>query len=257
MKKSLITLFVLLFCISSSFSQTTDRKEFEKVVIAINSQLPMSLGPSMTWKSMAMNEQEVFYKFQINDIGDTMSNMTFSDEELKKYVMKMLSGLDDAKDLYLTIAELGLSCHIYLVSENTGTIKDVILSPEELKASVELSVSSDDKVNMILESANNQLPMELVAGMNITKMEIQNGFLATVIEVDENQYNLSNFQSKSALESIEKYANTDLLTRYQWELYAEAGLGIRYTYVGNITKKLINVDIPNHRLTELLKNENE
>ena len=255
MKKSLITLFVLLFCISSSFSQTTDRKEFEKVVIAINSQLPMSLGPSMTLESMSMNNKEVLLKYQINDIGNTMSNMSLSDEKIKKNAMKMMSASDDTKKLYLSIAELGLNCHLSYVSENTGIAKDVILSPEELKAGVELCVPSDDRVNMIIEATNCQLPIKLANGMTITCMKVQDGFLTTVVELDENQYDLSHFQNGSALEYIEEYANTDLTTQMQWKIFAEAGLGIRYTWVGNITKKPINVDIPNHRLTELLKNE--
>lgn len=65
------------------------------------------------------------------------------------------------------------------------------------------------------------------------------------------------FKVKKALEGIENYANTDMATQYQWQLFAEAGLGVRYTYIGSISKKSINIDIPNHRLKELLKERDE
>ena len=49
----------------------------------------------------------------------------------------------------------------------------------------------------------------------------------------------------------------DLAAHTQWEIFAEAGLGVRYTYIGNISKKSINLDMPNHRLKELLKEKDE
>ena len=118
-------------------------------------------------------------------------------------------------------------------------------------------MSLDVKVNMILEATKPQLPVTIMAGMSIINMQKQDGFIVTVIEVDENQYNLAGFQSKKALEGIENYANTDMATQYQWQLFAEAGLGVRYTYIGSISKKSINLDIPNHRLKELLKEKDE
>lgn len=42
-----------------------------------------------------------------------------------------------------------------------------------------------------------------------------------------------------------------------WIFFAEVGLGVRYTYVGSISKKSINLDIPNQRLKELLKEKDE
>lgn len=257
MRKLFVIWLFLLACVSSSYSQDVSREEFENIIIEINSQLPMSMGPTMTWESMSMKDKEVFCKFQINDIGNTLSKMQLSEEQLKNNIKMMLAGSDDIKKLFLTVAALGLNYHVSMVSENTGVAKDVNLSPEELLKCVETGVSSDDKVIMILETTKSQLPLTLAAGMTITKMIVQDGFLTTVIEVDENQYNLAGFQSKKALEGIENYANTDMATQYQWQLFAEAGLGVRYTYIGSISKKSINLDIPNQRLKELLKEKNE
>ena len=256
MKKLFVIWLFLLACISSSYSQNVSREEFENIIIGINSQLPMSMGPTMIWESMSMNEKEVFCKFQINDIGNTLSKMQLSEEQLKNNIKMMLAGSDDIKKLFLTVAALGLNYHVSMVSENTGVAKDVNLSPEELLKCVETGVSSDDKVKMILETTKSQLPLTL-AGMTITKMIVQDGFLTTVIEIDENQYSLTRFQSQEALQGIEKYADIDVATHTQWEIFAEAGLGVRYTYIGNISKKTINLDIPNHRLKELLKEKNE
>lgn len=257
MRKLFVIWLFLLACVSSSYSQDVSREEFENIIIEINSQLPMSMGPTMTWESMSMKDKEVFCKFQINDIGNTLSKMQLSEEQLKNNIKMMLAGSDDIKKLFLTVAALGLNYHVSMVSENTGVAKDVNLSPEELLKCVETGVSSDDKVIMILETTKSQLPLTLAAGMTITKMIVQDGFLTTVIEVDENQYNLAGFQSKKALEGIENYANTDMATQYQWQLFAEAGFGVRYTYIGSISKKSINLDIPNQRLKELLKEKNE
>lgn len=110
---------------------------------------------------------------------------------------------------------------------------------------------------MLLEITKSQLPVTLMAGMTITNMHKQDGFLTTIIEVDENQYNLATFQSQKALENIENSINIDMMIRYQWGLFSEAGFGVRYTYIGNISKKSINLDIPNHRLKELLKEKDE
>ena len=59
------------------------------------------------------------------------------------------------------------------------------------------------------------------------------------------------------MQGIEKYADIDLATHTQWEIFADAGLGVRYTYIGNISKKSINLDISNRRLKELLKEKDE
>mgnify|MGYP005860639075 FL=1 len=251
MRKLFVIWLFLLACVSSSYSQDVSREEFENIIIEINSQLPMSMGPTMTWESMSMKDKEVFCKFQINDIGNTLSKMQLSEEQLKNNIKMMLAGSDDTKKLFQTIAELGLNFHVSMVSENTGDSREVIFTPAELRECVESGVSLDVKVNMILEATKPQLPVTLMAGMTIINMQKQDGFIVTVIEVDENQYNLAGFQSKKALEGIENYANTDMATQYQWQLFAEAGLGVRYTYIGSISKKSINLDIPNQRLKEL------
>lgn len=257
MKKLFVILIFLLACVSCSYSQGISKEEFENIIIGINSQLPMSMGPTMTWESMSMNDKEVFCKFQINDIGNTLSKMQLSEEQLKNNIKMMLAGSDDIKKLFLTVAALGLNYHVSMVSENTGIAKDVNLSPEELLKCVETGVSSNDKVKMILETTKSQLPLTLAAGMTMTKMIVQDGFLTTVIEIDENQYSLARIQSQEALQGIEKYADIDLATHTQWEIFADAGLGVRYTYIGNISKKSINLDISNHRLKELLKEKDE
>ena len=257
MKKRLVIWVFLMASISISFSQTLDKVEFENVVISLNSQLPMFTKTSLTWESMLMNDKEIFCKFQINDIDNSLSKMKMSEEQLRNRVKMMLAGSNDTKKLFLTIAELGLNFHVSMVSENTGDSREVILTPAELRECVESGVSLDVKVNMILEATKPQLPVTLMAGMTIINMQKQDGFIVTVIEVDENQYNLAGFQSKKALEGIENYANTDMATQYQWQLFAEAGLGVRYTYIGSISKKSINIDIPNHRLKELLKERDE
>ena len=71
MRKLFVIWLFLLACVSSSYSQDVSREEFENIIIEINSQLPMSMGPTMTWESMSMKDKEVFCKFQINDIGNT------------------------------------------------------------------------------------------------------------------------------------------------------------------------------------------
>lgn len=252
MKKFFITLLVLLVSISSSFAQTT-KKELENVIIVINSQLPISLGPSLMWKSMAMNDKEVFAKFMVNDLGNTMSNMKLSEEQLKNNVKKMLAGSDDIKNLFLTVAELGLNYHMSMTSENTGDAVDVIFTPVELQKMITSDVVSlDTKVNILLETSKSQLPLAVSTGLCIINVKKQDGLFITVVEVDENIYNLTNFQSQVALESIEKLAKTDIATICQWKILAEAGLGVRYTYVGNISKKSVNLDITNQRLKQLL-----
>jgi len=257
MRKLFVIWLFLLACVSSSYSQDVSREEFENIIIEINSQLPMSMGPTMTWESMSMKDKEVFCKFQINDIGNTLSKMQLSEEQIRNNIKMMLAGSDDTKKLYLTVVELGLNYHVLMISENTGDAIEVIFTPAELRKCVESGVSLDDKINMLLEITKSQLPLTLMAGMTITNMHKQNGFFTTIIEVDENQYNLATFQSQKALESIENSVNIDMMIRYQWGLFSEAGLGVRYTYIGNISKKTINLDIPNHRLKELLKEKNE
>lgn len=257
MKKLFVIWLFLLACVSSSYSQDVSREEFENIIIEINSQLPMPMGPTMIWESMSMNDKEVFCKFQINDIGDTLSKMQLSEEQMRNNIKMMLAGSDDIKKLFMIVAALGLNYHLSMVSENTGDAKEVIFTPAELRKCVESGVSLDDKINMLLETNKSQLPLTLMAGMTIINLHKQDGFFTTIIEVDENQYDLVNFQSQRALESIENIVNIDMMTRYQWGLFSEAGLGVRYTYIGNISKKSINLDIPNHRLKELLKEKDE
>ena len=62
MKKLFVILIFLLACVSCSYSQGISKEEFENIIIGINSQLPMSMGPTMTWESMSMNDKEVFCK---------------------------------------------------------------------------------------------------------------------------------------------------------------------------------------------------
>lgn len=100
MRKLFVIWLFLLACVTSSYSQDVSREEFENIIIGINSQLPMSMGPTMTWESMSMNDKVVFCKFQINDIGNTLSKMQLSEEQLKNNIKMMLAGSDDTKNYF-------------------------------------------------------------------------------------------------------------------------------------------------------------
>ena len=136
------------------------------------------------------NKYDIFISYRRKDAGDKAEHLkdllesyykgriSFDRENLTgKFNVQLIERIDHVKDFLLVIGKKSL-CY-----------------------------NDEDKSNESMEATKPQLPVTLMAGMTIINMQKQDGFIVTVIEVDENQYNLAGFQSKKALEGIENYAN--------------------------------------------------
>lgn len=126
--------FVLFFT-SNVSAQDFTYEQLEGSFAMLNSQMPMSLGNGLEMTSVSINREEVTFRYMINDIGDTMSNISFDDPNIKDRIKSMLTASvsdDMVKNMYISIATLGLKMKLQMTGENTGKTIDIIFSPEEV-----------------------------------------------------------------------------------------------------------------------------
>lgn len=248
-------LSLLTICITpSAFSQSNLRKELEQSITAINAQLPLSLGPSMSWESVFINGQDVVWVFMVNDIGKYISKNKTPTPEIKKNMITMLTGMgDEFSESFKQMADLGLNLHMKMVSENTGDAMNIAFTKAELlEIATKEGVIPMERAKIMAESTNLQAPLSMGAGMTLIGAEIKDGYFTTIVEIDESIYSLDAMNVELAKAGIEKVIKTDIQTMTNCAIAAAADLGICYKYVGKPSKKEVLIKIPLQRLIELL-----
>lgn len=77
-KIGVIAMLALSFAEKSSAQEIT-YNQLEEAFLAINSQLPWTLGNGIEMTSVSINPKEVVFRYTVSDLGNGMSNISFDD----------------------------------------------------------------------------------------------------------------------------------------------------------------------------------
>ena len=136
--KRIIILALLATICYTSFAQT--REEFEAAIIDMNSQMPISMGPSGEAQSVAIEGQYVVYDIVVNDLGNTMSKGVLTPEKYKDTFLTFLPvsimSTQYLSDFFSAMIEFNMGIIFHVTSENTGDVISVTISSQELNESI-------------------------------------------------------------------------------------------------------------------------
>lgn len=254
--------FVLFFT-SNVSAQDFTYEQLEGSFAMLNSQMPMSLGNGLEMTSVSINREEVTFRYMINDIGDTMSNISFDDPNIKDRIKSMLTASvsdDMVKNMYISIANLGLKMKLQMTGENTGKTIDIIFSPEEvMDIAMSPIISPIEWVKAWYKNFALQLPLSMGIGLTLQNIILTDSMMQYVCLVDESIVSFDTMlaNKKNVRESICNllFSRTDALVIMQNTQMALAGLSLSYKYVSSQSSKSFSIDFSNQELKNKMQLE--
>lgn len=248
--KKLLIVALLMMSACSAMAQAISYEEFEEGVNNQNAELPMALSNVMELTSVSVNRQYYTIRLKVNTFGHGFAN-GFNEKEQRERAIKLVNAV--GSDYMQLLADLNLALKVVVTTEK-GEECTITLSVDELKEGLSKKTTPMEDVMNYISASKDTFPMDMYNGMVMQNILIEDGNVVMVVEMDESIYNISNMLNNSKImkDSIVKALPHDEMGAYGATLFAKAGLGMAYRYVGSTTKQAINVVITPAEIKKIL-----
>lgn len=248
MKK--IVLFFAL-ALTSVFSYGQSQREFLRLGLSYaNAELPMTDGFFTLEKVDLIDDDIVFYA-TLDESVISLDDFSSSFSQNKAAVVSNALGGDEAVAELINVFDVGFK---YVVNGSISKEQAVFeMSSEELKAASNERVDNQDLINMILAENNDEMPMDMGFGMQITRIYMENGYLCYDVKVDESIMTLSllKFMEKDYIDAAASYAKnvTNPDEQMMFEYMRKNNFGLKYVFGSDTSSETVTMTIA----PELLK----
>ncbi len=260
--KRIIILALLATICYTSFAQT--REEFEAAIIDMNSQMPISMGPSGEAQSVAIEGQYVVYDIVVNDLGNTMSKGVLTPEKYKDTFLTFLPvsimSTQYLSDFFSAMIEFNMGIIFHVTSENTGDVISVTISSQELNESINSQPNFKKVLDIAVMNTKASYPINTY-GITLVDSELKNGYWVNTAIVNEAEVNFEAIQ-ENAEQVKEQIKNmivsaTDQVFNMNLFYCCMADYGFSYDYVGSSSNKHVLIIFTADELMEILSSIQE
>ena len=259
-KIGVVAMLALSFAEKSSAQEMT-YNQLEEAFLAINSQLPWTLGNGIEMTSVSINPKDVVYRYTVNDIGNGMSNISLDDPDTMSRMKSMVYAIADDEEtrmLLTNMARMNIGLKFQMTSANTGKTLELIMSPEEvMDIATGPGITPLDWVRNWYLGLKSQFPLELGIGLTLTDAILTDKMVQFICLVNESMVSFDNFlENKDNIRNTLcdfLFAGTDLVVTMQNTQIALAGLSLSYKYVGSASGKTVSIDFSNQELRERMQ----
>ena len=229
---------------------------------AINAQLPQPMGNGMEFTSVAISKEGIVQRYTVNDIGNTISKNKVSNEsKVKEQIKAIISGTissEEEKVLYHSISKLGLKLIIQMISANNGEVLEITFSPEEVEEIASQSgYTPMEMVYYWVTNLKTQIPVSMGAGIIMQDVILDEKMLQYIFSIDEDilSFDAMDANRENIKNSVQNslFSGNDLVSMFQTQQMALAGLSLSYKYVGSQSKKSFSIEYTNQEMKELLQ----
>lgn len=259
-KIGVVAMLALSFAEKSSAQEMT-YNQLEEAFLAINSQLPWTLGNGIEMTSVSINPKDVVYRYTVNDIGNGMSNISLDDPDTMSRMKSMVYAIADDEEtrmLLTNMARMNIGLKFQMTSANTGKTLELNMSPEEvMDIATGPGITPLDWVRNWYLGLKSQFPLELGIGLTLTDAILTDKMVQFICLVNESMVLFDNFlENKDNIRNTLcdfLFAGTDLVVTMQNTQIALAGLSLSYKYVGSASGKTVSIDFSNQELRERMQ----
>lgn len=229
--------------------------ELELAVKRENERLPLQIAEGIVLKEIELKDSAVVSTIEIDETKYPFEDF-LRNKDLKKRLMmtNIATGTALESYSYVDLANLGYS--VKKVFKGLQSHREIIIAvtPEEIKNVSNKSLDSKERLDLFLNTFKQGLPNKVDDGLTLSNAEIKDKLFIMIYTVDEDVYDMK---------ELVKYKNDftcnlekDLKTEGWWiclaSLLAPLEMSLRVSYVGAMSKKKIDVDIPATYLKEVV-----
>ncbi len=256
-----IIVVLALFFAEKSLSQELTFSQLEGAFLTVNSQLPRTLGNGIEMTSVSINEKEVVFRYNVNDIGNGMSSISLDDPDTMSRMKALVSAIADDKDarmMLTSMAKMNIGLKMQMTSANTGKTLELDMSPEEvMDIATGPGITPLEWVRTWHQSMKSQLPLEMGMGLLMTNAILTDKTMQFVCLVNESMVSFDNIlENKDNIRSYLcdfLFSGTDAVVTMQNTQMALAGLSLSYKYIGPESGKELSIDFSNQELLERMQ----
>lgn len=260
--KRIIILTLLASICYSSFAQT--REEFEVAIIDMNSQMPISMGPSGEAQSVAIEGQYVVYDIVVNDLGNTISKGNLTPEKYKDtfltFLPVSLMSSPYSNEFFNVMIKLDMGLIFHVTSEITGDVISVTIPTQELNESINSQPDFKKVLDIAVMNAKASYPISLY-GITLVDSELKNGYWVNTAIVNEAEVSFESIQENT--EQIKEQMKNMIVSAtdqtFNMNLFycCMANYGYSYDYVGSSSNKCVTISFSANELMEILSSIQE
>ena len=260
--KRIIVLALLATICYTGYTQT--REEFEAAIIEMNSQMPISFGPSGEAQSAAIEGQYVVYDIVVNDLGNTLSTGGVTPEKYKDTFLTFLPvsimSSQYLYDFFSAMIELNMGIVFHVTSENTGNVISASISSQELNEAINSQPDFKKVLDIAVLNAKASYPINTY-GITLVDSELKNGYWVNTGIVNEAEVNFEAIQEnaehvKQQIKNMIASA-TDQVFNMNLFYCCMADYGFSYDYVGSSSNKHVTISFTADELMEILSSIQE
>lgn len=256
-----IIVVLALFFAEKSLSQELTFSQLEEAFLTVNSQLPRTLGNGIEMTSVSINENEVVFRYTVNDVGNGMSNISLDDSDTMSRMKALVSAIaddEDARMMLISMAKMNIGLKMQMTSANTGKTLELDMSPEEvMDIATGPGITPLEWVRNWHQSMKSQLPLEMGMGLLMTNAILTDKTMQFVCLVNESMVSFDNIlENKDNIRSYLcdfLFSGTDAVVTMQNTQMALAGLSLSYKYIGSESGKELSIDFSNQELLERMQ----
>ncbi|MCM1153600.1 MAG: hypothetical protein NC328_08110 [Muribaculum sp.] len=226
-----------------------DFKEMmKKAMYDLNAQMPMPMGEMGMITSVTMEGDTLIYRLEVDFLENNGLEMKTKTEYKPEFVKNAISSLIHSNKAFksslglISGSGLWMKYDIHYGDYHTS----MVLSPSDIKSIIDSKPDYKAIVSNMIAQYNRQLPMEL-AGMKITKYELEGNCLVIYAIVDESYTNMdvmaqnSQLIKSNMLEMLK--SGREPATSAEFYNTAMAGYTMVYKYVGGTSGKTVIVEL--------------
>lgn len=247
MKKSIL-LFLSLFlslCIPS-YAQST-KTELQTQVREINRFCPMNAGEGVTLESMIYNKDvnQLSITIGMRSANLDLDAIKQNSVAMGENVVKNWCADQSVLPIMKNCAACGARINLIYKDLNKNKSTSIFIPNSTIRRIVDGGVSSIENSQANLEnyikSERAGIGNNLAQGMKLLDVRDVGSYIDFVFGCDESIYNIDAMNAgnadNKAIRSVIVDLVKDPIARSEMKCFAENGKGIRYTYIGNTSKK--------------------
>ena len=253
-----IVLWIGMLPMMANAQSVLSKEELQQQVSTLKSQLPLSLGRSLTWKSVALSDKELMAVFELDDsFGAFQTIKQMPASQFKETVLQGLGALgsEDVGVLFRSVVAHGQNFHIVYVGPNGKGKQEVTLTPADMKQVLQAGKDPLAFLKLSVENTRKGLPIDMGSGLKMVDLRLTATAYEYDFEVDESQLDLATLEDNQA--SIRKNISNELALHHDATLnvlaknIVDCGLGVTYRYIGNSSKKVMSVSFNAEEFKEI------
>ena len=255
----LISVMILLATSAWLAACSTSNSKLQEFINSANEECPISFETG-TLTSLAIENESVAFNYKADEDVIPLAKLKENTDVVKQ--LWKIAFLDDKSGVKGEFINEIISSGCDVLLKYTGNDPkqkfDVKISNDELKTLAGKISNLAEQIDLQIKLTNLTLPRQLDKATTMVETKLEDGYMVYVYDIDESQLTIAKMEKEKqtyfdniTASARREFSNPTSAVSAFFKQVASSGRGLRYSYRGNTSGKILNIDIPNADLRQL------